>query len=153
MDPSELRKHFLDAAAPIVDQYIAAALGTADLESYNQDCRKEVWDLVKRLMLQSTDKLDLPSIKGPEDVLKAVEQGKCTLEQAQMLVGMYNQVLHPKGGPQGAGGPLFTITINKNEEVIDANQQQVEGSSRGAGSMQVLDAPDESGSSEEFDPE
>lgn len=148
MNPSELRDHFLNRAAPLVDAYIDAALGTKDLDSYDSDARKEVWGILKRLLLASTDKLDMPHIEGPEDVLKAVESGKCTLEQAQMLIEMYNQVRYPQGGGPGQGGPLFNITVQSFKEdpdndygvVIDAkDKQQVEGSRRGIGSVPMVE--------------
>ena len=106
----ELKQHFLEGAWPIVDAYINAALGTKDLESLNSGCREEVWDLVKKLMLQSSDKLEL-DIENPEDILKAVESGKCTFEEGDKLLGLYQKVKQIEGGGMIEGSGCLVVNV------------------------------------------
>ncbi|RLA58811.1 MAG: hypothetical protein DRQ89_14900 [Epsilonproteobacteria bacterium] len=83
-----LKKYFLTNAEPLLKQYIDAALGTGQLQSTNAGAREEVWEVLKTLMLQSSDKLDI-NIETGEDVLKAVSTGKYTLEEGEKLLRLY----------------------------------------------------------------
>lgn len=132
----ELKQHFLETAWPIVDAYVNAALGKADIESLNSSCREEVWDLIKSLMLQSSDKLEL-NIESPEDILKAVESGKCTFEEGDKLLSLYKKVKEIEFTGIGAGqleGGGITINILQNGTNGAFIEQRESG---GAGSSQV----------------
>lgn len=98
-----LKEHFLDIAKNIVDEYVGAALGTSELNSYNATCREEVWDLAKKLMLGSGDKIKITT-SCPEDVIKAVEAGECTLREGEQLLKMYESI-------RGKNVPNFTVNI------------------------------------------
>lgn len=114
LSAQELKAYFLKNAYPIVDQYIKAALGKEDLKSLSSDCRKEVWDLIKSLMLQSSDKLEL-NIESVEDILKAVENGKCTFEEGDKLMGLYKKAkeieMSGKLGTISDGGGGIVVNI------------------------------------------
>lgn len=113
-----LKVHFLNSAWPIVDAYIGAALGTEDIESLNSNCREEVWDLVKQLMIQSSDKLDL-QITNVEDILKAVENGDCTFEEGDKLMSLYKKAKEIENH-SGLGGGGDGLTIN----ILNSTQNQ-----------------------------
>jgi len=108
----ELKTRFLDIAHPIVDAYVNAALGKEQLQSTNSGCREEVWELVKKLMLQSSDKLEL-DINEPMDIIKAVETGKCTFKEAEQLLDMYKRVkeIETVGQTGIEGGVALQINI------------------------------------------
>ena len=106
----ELKQHFLDNAWPIVDAYINAALGKEDLQSLNSGCREEVWDLIKTLMVQSSDKLEL-NIENPQDILKAVENGECTFEEGDKLLALYKKVKEIENVGTVSSG-LDGLTVN-----------------------------------------
>jgi len=107
-----LKQYFLENAAPLVKQYIDAALGVAEIQSTNATAREEVWDVLKQLMLQSSDKLEI-SIEKADDILTAVSQGKCTFEEGEKLLSLYkklkevNEVALIPGTTEQAG-----LTIN-----------------------------------------
>ena len=106
----ELKQHFLESAWPIVDAYIDAALGKKDLASLNSGCREEVWDLIKTLMVQSSDKLEL-NIESPQDILKAVESGKCTFEEGDKLLALYKKVKDIETVGLSSGNGLDGLTV------------------------------------------
>lgn len=87
----ELKRMFLEKAAPLLNEYIDAALGKGELKSTNANCREEVWDLLKSLILKSSEKLQLQAAT-PEEILGAVTEGKCTIEEAKSLLAMFKQV-------------------------------------------------------------
>lgn len=108
-----LKARFLNTAWPIVDAYINAALGIEELKSLNSGCREEVWDLVKKLMLQSSDKLEI-DIKNAEDIIKAVSNGKCTFEEGDKLLAMFKKVKEIENinmQREGGGGEGLVINV------------------------------------------
>ena len=114
-----LKQKFLEAAAPLVDEYINAALGKGSLSSTNAGAREEVWDVMKKLILQASDKLEI-DIQSAEDVLEAVSSGKCTFEEGEKLLNLYKKVKEidniGKLGVAGTGG----LTIN----ILNANKDE-----------------------------
>jgi len=114
----KLKAQFLEEAAPLVDQYISAALGKGELESTNIGAREEVWDVLKQLMLQSSTKIDI-DVKSAQDVIDAVTAGKCTFEEGDKLMKLYesarkiegNNLVGLEAGQQG-----FTINILNSQE-------------------------------------
>jgi hypothetical protein len=125
MTPDELREKFIKQASPLMDQYIKAALGDEDIKSLNAGCRKEVWDLLKSIIVASADKIKI-DVNDPKDILKAVESGQCTIEQGQQLLNMYTQLQGPSGGTI----PKLQITMNQstqgdsNVEIIEVEQSE-----------------------------
>jgi len=107
-----LKKYFLTNAEPLLKQYIDAALGTGQLQSTNAGAREEVWEVLKTLMLQSSDKLDI-NIETAEDVLKAVSTGKCTFEEGEKLLSLYKKMkeINTVGLLPGSGETGLTINI------------------------------------------
>lgn len=143
MTPDQLREKFLEMAAPLVDQYVNAAIGKEDIKSLNVGCRNEVWELLKQIILKSTDKINI-EVQEPMDILKAVEAGKCTLEQGQQLLDMYVQLT---GGneDEGRGAPQLTIVMNNKGEgevnVIENQQPQQRSIGRDRSSEMVEEEP------------
>ena len=118
-----LKQRLLENAAPLVDQYIAAALGTGELESTNPGAREEVWDVLKQLMLQSSNKIDI-DIKSAQDVLDAVTAGKCTFDEADKLMKLYEGAKKIEGGNLAGlevGQSGFTINILNAHEASKPN--------------------------------
>ena len=113
----ELKSHFMEIAWPIVDSYVNAALGKEDLKSFNSGCREEVWELVKKLMIQSSDKMNL-DIDNPRDILLAVENGECTFKEAEQLLDLYQRVkdIEQEGGAVNSGNTGLLININTSSE-------------------------------------
>jgi len=109
----ELKSYFLDNAQPLVKQYIDAALGTGELKSFNADAREQVWSVLKQLMLNSSDKLDI-DINSAQDVLTAVSKGKCTFEEGEKLLELYKKMSDIESNkmlPGSGSGAGFTINI------------------------------------------
>ena len=108
----QLKQHFLEEAAPLVDAYVNAALGKSEIQSTNADARTEVWDLLAHLMKQSSDKLEI-DIKTAEDVIKAVTDGKCTMQEGEQLLKLYKTAkeITTVGMLPGASEGGLTINI------------------------------------------
>jgi len=121
----ELKQYFLDNAEPLVKQYIDAALGSGTLASTNAGAREEVWSVLKTLMLQSSDKLDI-EIKSAQDILDAVSSGKCTFEEAEKLLGLYEKMKKistmDSVGALGNGTGGLTINILGGQPVVSATK-------------------------------
>jgi len=121
----ELKQYFLDNAQPLVKEYIDAALGKGELKSTNMSAREEVWGVLKQLMLNSSDKLDI-DINSAQDVLKAVSNGKCTFAEGEKLLEMYKKMsdIENVGALPGTAGAGFTINIlgAQKEEPIEVTQ-------------------------------
>ena len=137
-----LKNRFLDAAYPLVDDYVNAALGEASIKSTNAGCREEVWSLLKELMLKSSDKIDI-EIGSMRDILAAVESGKCTLEEGNKLIVMYKQVREAEHIGVDAGDKErelpslnFSLYRDKNEE---RDQREEQGSERRARSREMVE--------------
>lgn len=133
----ELKQDFLNKAGPLVQQYIDAALGNGELQSTNAGAREAVWELMSKLMLQSSDKLEL-DIQTADDVIKAVTDGKCTMEEGKALLSLYktakeiDTVGHLPGGQHG-GLTINILSAGSRGEVIEyeeANQLTHEGGER-----------------------
>lgn len=122
----ELKDHFLEKAQPIVDEYINAALGVEDLKSLNAGAREEVWDVIKQLMIQSSEKLQLDQIEGPEDIIKAVEAGKCTIKEADALLSMYKQVKDIKSDGIEGGTNIQINIMGAEATPIEVEPPQIE---------------------------
>lgn len=119
----ELKQYFLDNAEPLVKQYIDAALGNGELKSTNADARTEVWDVLKTLMLQASDKLDV-EITSAQDVLNAVSKGRCTFKEGEQLLDLYKKMSDiDNAGKLGSIGGGTGLTINilsapKTKEIV-----------------------------------
>jgi len=125
----ELKQHFLEEAAPLVDEYINAALGKGQLQSTNASARQEVWDLLAHLMKQSSDKMDI-SIETAEDVIKAVTEGKCTLDEGKQLLALYKTAkdINTVGLLPGTneGGLTINILSSSPQEVKEVQHEVIE---------------------------
>lgn len=141
---ARLKQHFLEIASPLVDDYVAAALGTGELKSNNVGCREEVWDLLKTLMLEASDTSPALTISCANDIVKAVDAGDCTIEEGEQLAKMFKHI-GDSGAPLGEGGeigklPVLNITLHDSEgerELEKGDKRQDEGSSRGERSSEV----------------
>ena len=107
----ELKQQFLKAAEPLVEQYVQAALGTGELQSTNASAREAVWELLSKLMVQSGESLEL-DIQCAEDVIKAVTDGRCTMEEGQALLKLYKTAKEIEHVGQLPGGTTGGLTIN-----------------------------------------
>lgn len=122
-----LKQKLLADAWPLVDDYINAALGKSELKSTNVDARTEVWDVLKQLMLASSDKIDI-DIKSAEDVIAAVTQGKCTFEEGEKLIKLYESAKKIETSAMvqgGAGGISITILGAQPTEIETASMPKV----------------------------
>ena len=120
-----LKDHFLKISQPLIDEYVNAAMGKGELSSNNTHCREEVWDVLKKLMLQSSEKLEIMEGGSPEAIISAVEQGKCTVAEGKELLGMYKQLRDIKD-PTGKGSGM-ALQININGVGSDADVIEVGG--------------------------
>lgn len=113
----QLKVSFLENAAPLVKQYVDAALGTAEFESVSSHAREEVWEILKELMLKSSDKLNL-SLQSTKDVLDAVSSGKCTMKEGEELLKLFKQAkdIEIAGlSPNSSTSSGLTININSGD--------------------------------------
>jgi len=126
----EVKQRFLERAAPLVDEYIDAALGLGELTSTNADARTEVWNLLAFLMKQSSEKIDI-NIENAEDVIKAVTDGKCTMKEGQDLLALYKTAkeiensgqIGQLGGPQGL---TINILSSSKKEPIEVEAEVID---------------------------
>jgi len=123
----EIKQNFLERAAPLVDEYIDAALGLGELSSNNADARTEVWQLLSHLMKQSSEKIDI-HIENAEDVIKAVTDGKCTMAEGKELLSLYKQVkdINTAGLLTGAQEGGLTINILSANQPIETDAEIIE---------------------------
>lgn len=127
-----LKQRFLDMAEPLVAEYVNAALGTSKLQSTNSGAREEVWSVLKQMMLQASDKLEI-DIASAEDVLDAVSKGKCTFEEGEKLLNLYKKVkdIEVAGSLSGNSGIFIQIlntrggATNQDERVVEGTQTKV----------------------------
>jgi Asp-tRNA(Asn)/Glu-tRNA(Gln) amidotransferase B subunit len=106
-----LREQFLIKAAPLLDQYINAALGTEQVKSVNSAARDEVWSILKALLLKSTDKIKL-STPGIQGIINAIESGECTPEEAQKLIDIYKTARDATQANSISTGPVCLVNIS-----------------------------------------
>lgn len=118
----ELKDHFMSLAWPLVGEYVNAALGHSELKSTSSACREEVWELIKTLMLKSSNKLEM-QVDSPRDVIEAVSGGHCTIQEAEQLLAMFKQVQeieNPTNNESGNNGVNIVIqSASENRAMID----------------------------------
>lgn len=107
----QLKQVLLDRGEEVLKEYIDATLGIKEPKSLNAGCRTEVWDLLKQLILRSSDVIKLEA-GSPEGILAAVEKGQLTTESAKQLLSMYQQVKTiNQTHEDGKGGMVFNVMI------------------------------------------
>ena len=90
--PEELRKILLSKAEPFIDDYIKAALGTADLKG-SGIARAAIWDLLADIIKQAGDKTPL-NINGEDaaaqidNLLNKVAAGEISPEQGKKYMSL-----------------------------------------------------------------
>ena len=95
--PTNLRRHFIYKAAPLIDNYINVALGKEVPISTNAKVQHEVWSVLKEIILTAKNPAPLMDIKGHtiEDqvskILTMVSTGKCTLEEGKDYLALVQQ--------------------------------------------------------------
>ena len=95
--PANLKAHFLHRAAPLIDDYIDAALGESILKSTNDHARFEVWSLLIEIMKQADNKAPILNVKGKsiDDqislILEDVFAGKSTVQEGRDMISMVQQ--------------------------------------------------------------
>lgn len=95
--PANLKSHFLHRAAPLIDDYIDAALGNRNLNSTNDHARFEVWSMLKTIILEAKNPMPLMNIKGKtiddqvDDILTMATTGKIDLQEAKELISLVQQ--------------------------------------------------------------
>ena len=121
----KLKSNLLESAEPLLKQYIDAALGDGELKSTNVEARTEVWGLVKHIILNAGDMLDI-QVGTPEGIINAVASGNCTADEGRQLLSLYRQVSDIKAQEngagllsQGGGGLNITIMTNSQETAIE----------------------------------
>ena len=131
--PTELKKYFLEQAQPLIEQYINAAIGSQPLASTNAVARNEVWGVLKTLMLQSSDKIDIDTTNA-EAVIKAVTSGKCTLAEGQQLMDMFQKLKTINQVESGTGQTLNIIIegagqhqlLSSSDDAIDIEIEEID---------------------------
>lgn len=113
----QLKEHFLEKAAPLLDQYIGATFGEAALTSVDSTCREEVWGMLKDFLSKADEKIILEGKyrEGPEGVLLAVMEGHITIEEGERLIDMHKKIkdIAVAGNPNALNQTLIpSLTIN-----------------------------------------
>jgi len=86
--PESLRAEFILKAGPLIDQYVDAALGKAELKATSGQALTAVWELLSDIIKQAGDKAAI-DIDGDdisekiEDLLNKVSKGVLTPEQGK----------------------------------------------------------------------
>ena len=95
--PSSLRMHFLRKSAPLIDNYIDVALGSAIPLSTNAQVQHEVWDTLKQIILSAKNPAPIVDLRGKavsdqiDEILIMATEGRCTLEEAKELMSLVQQ--------------------------------------------------------------
>lgn len=118
-----LKGILLENAEELLKQYIQSALGKGEMQSHNREARSEVWGLVKHVILNASDILDI-DVNSPEAIIGAVARGQCTADEARQLLKLYRQVsdinTQEKGAALassgGSGSLNITIMTNTKDE-------------------------------------
>jgi len=109
-----ITKRFLDKAHKLVDEYVNVALGKAEFTGNNPGAREAVWEILTKLMLQSSEKIEI-DITCADDVIKAVTEGKCTMQEGKDLLELYKKVKEVNTiGQLGLEAKGLTINILNN---------------------------------------
>ena len=128
--PEEIREEFLEKALPLMNQYINAALGTDELQSYSSEARTEVWELLKELILRPNEKVTI-EINEPKDILAAVANGKCSIEVGTKLMEMYKKISDIESPTTDNDAPGLTIAVVQGDQANTAIKR-INGRNKGA---------------------
>lgn len=119
-----MKEIILEAGEALVKEYANVALGVKgeDFSSTNITAREEVWELCKKLILDSSDKMSI-KVNNPQDVLDAVSAGSCTVQEGKELMLLFKQMKDIEtadkpqllGGTSGGGGLNITINTSSTE--------------------------------------
>jgi len=92
--PIEIRKQFLEKAAPIIDEYINAGLSDVEFKGASGEARAEVWDTIKQIILNASDPTPLAKLtdgditQRVDAVLAEVANGEITPDEGKKLIGL-----------------------------------------------------------------
>jgi len=111
MKPSQLRQLILDNGEELVQQYIDAALGKGGFTATNLSAREEMWDMLKSMMLKSSDTVDALDVQEARNILDHVASGKLTLAEGDKLLAMFKTVAEIERPTIDAGGTSVTVVI------------------------------------------
>lgn len=94
-DPSKMRQHFLEGAAPILDDMIALGTGNKKKVSGNDEwAQREVWEVLKGIISTANDPAPLVNLKGKSienqinEILTAVSEQKMTISDAKEYMSL-----------------------------------------------------------------
>ena len=117
-----LKRLLLEGSEELVKNYVDVALGRAELKSNNSEVRAEVWDALKQMMINSSDRIEL-DVQSAADGIKAVTDGKCTFEEGKQLMTLYESAkkidVADKVGV--AGGNSFQVVVLTSAEASEAS--------------------------------
>lgn len=89
-NPVLLKQHFLESAAPIIDEMIAAAKGeTKRKKTDDEYALRQVWDVLKTVIQQANNPSPMIDLKGKSideqinKILTSVSEGRITIEAAK----------------------------------------------------------------------
>lgn len=88
----ELRNHLIANLGEVIDHYLNVATGKEDVKSTNHNMRQEVWELAKEIMTNSGQLIQIDGDGTPEGVLRAIEDGKCSIQDGEKLLKIYYKV-------------------------------------------------------------
>lgn len=135
---AELRVNFINRAAPLVDQYIDAALGEGNLKSTNSGAREAVWNLLRDLIVTNSEvaKIDISNATA---IKTAIEEGILTIKQGKELLAMHKtlkeaDLIGKAGGGLGNVIPVINIGVRDDDSEEEARERSKQRSSSRTGS-------------------
>lgn len=91
--PTYLKQRFLDRAAPLMDDYIDAALGKGTLEGHPV-AQGEVWTVLREVILNARPPAPLLNLKGKsitgqvDEILTQVTRGEINFDEAKEFMSL-----------------------------------------------------------------
>lgn len=94
-DPTKMRQHFLEGAAPILDTMIALGTGSQKkITGQDEWAIREVWEVLKAIITTANDPAPLVNLKGKaiedqiNEILTAVSEQKMTITDAKEYMSL-----------------------------------------------------------------
>lgn len=93
-NPTMMRQHFLTTASPLIDKMILASQGKTKLDAEDNYATKEVWEVLKSIILTANNPAPMLDLKGKtindqiDQILTGVTEGKLDFKEAKEYMSL-----------------------------------------------------------------